>query len=117
MERVTVIVKAEEGLQTGVRVPVIKRFGSLVLHRPHDDYMNEFLTLTHAKSGRTVLEGNFVIDARLPLPMLTPVLTEIAALFPDDAATMTATMAAVRDALCRVIENMEKLLLADETRS
>ncbi len=113
-ETVIVQVQPPEGVVMAIRVTVIKRLGAFALHHPYDDIQKEYYTLTHVPSGRCVLSDEFVIDARLPIPMLMPVLTEIAALFPADALTsLTPLTKAVVDALTRVIENMEKAILSD----
>lgn len=89
-----------------IRVTAVTTFGDVAVHHPHDDDEHQYYALTHIPTGRAVLD-DFVIDARLSIAVLTPVITEIAGLFRDRKTPLSDVDKAVLNALIRVIEHME----------
>lgn len=105
MRKITIQIRQGETVMA-TRVVAVTIFGDVAVHHPHDDDERLYYELTHISSGRAILD-DFVIDARLSLSSLTPVISEIAGIFRDRTTPLTEIDKAVINALIRVIERME----------
>lgn len=112
MRKITIQIQ-QSGNVMATRVSVVTTFGEIALHHPWDDDDKLYYSLTHIPTGRAILE-EFVIDARLSIASLSPVLIGIAEIFTERTAKLTENDKSVLHALIGVIERMEKALLSDE---
>lgn len=111
MRKITIQIQ-QSGNIMATRVSVVTTFGEIALHHPWDDDDKLYYSLTHIPTGRAVLD-DFVIDARLSIASLSPVLIGIAEIFNERTTKLTETEKTVLNALIGIIERMEKALLSE----